>query len=36
MVNETLQKEEFYNRLNMKDITNADYMHAKGFVKIFK
>ena len=28
--NETLsEKEEFYSNLNMEDITDADYMHAK-------
>ena len=29
--NETslLEKEEFYSNLNMEDITNADYLHAK-------
>ena len=29
--NKTLlpEKEEFYSNLNMKDITDADYMHAK-------
>ena len=30
--NETslLEKEEFYSNLNMEDITDADYMHAKS------
>ena len=23
------EKEEFYSNLNIEDITNADYMHAK-------
>ena len=23
------EKEEFYSNLNMEDITNADYLHAK-------
>ena len=29
--NETslLEKEDFYNHLNMEDITNADYTHTK-------
>ena len=26
----------FYSNLNMEDITDADYMHTKGFVKTFK
>ena len=36
--NETLvpEKEEFYSNLNMKDITDADYMQAKEFVKTLK
>ena len=25
------EKEEFYTSLNMEDITDADYMHAKSF-----
>ena len=25
------QKEEFYSNLNMEDIIDADYMHAKNF-----
>ena len=29
------EKEEFYSNLNMKDITDADYMHAR-FVKTLK
>ena len=35
--NETtlLEKEEFYNKLNMEDITDADYME-KEFVKTLK
>ena len=24
------KKEEFYSNLNMKDITDADFMHGKG------
>ena len=24
------EKEEFYSNLNMEDITDADYIHAKG------
>ena len=27
------EKEDFYSRLNMKDITDADYAHAKGVCK---
>ena len=27
------KKEEFYSNLNKKDITNADYMHAKRVCK---
>ena len=36
--NETslLEKEQFYNNLNMEDITDADYMHAKRFCKDFE
>ena len=35
--NETLpEKEVFYNHLNMKDITDADYAHAKRVSKDFK
>ena len=30
------EKEYFYSHLNMDDITDADYAHAKEFVKIFK
>ena len=30
------EKEDFYSRLNMGDITDADYTHPKEFVKIFK
>ena len=30
------QKEEFYSNLNMEDIIDADYMHAKKFVKILR
>ena len=31
MFNETTlpEKEEFYSNLNMEDITDTDYMHAK-------
>ena len=25
------KKEDFYNHLNMEDITDADYAHAKSF-----
>ena len=28
------EKEDFYSHLNMEDITDADYRHAKEFVKI--
>ena len=36
--NETLlpEKEDFYSHLNMEDITDADYKHAKEFVKTLK
>ena len=36
--NETLwnEQEEFYSNLNTEDITDADYTHAKEFVKILK
>ena len=30
------EKENFYSHLNMKGITDADYAHAKKFVKKFK
>ena len=30
------RKEEFYGKLNMKDITNADYIHAKRASKEFE
>ena len=30
------EKEEFYNNLNMEDITNADYMHVKRVCIDFK
>ena len=30
-----LEKEEFYSNLNMEDITDADYMHAKRVCKDF-
>ena len=30
------EKEEFYSNLNMEDITDADYMHAKRVCKDFK
>ena len=29
-------KEDFYSHLNMEDITDADYMHAKRVCKYFK
>ena len=35
-LNETswTEKEEFYSNLNMDNITDVDYMHAKRVVKI--
>ena len=30
------EKEEFYSNLNMEDITDADYMHAKRICKDFE
>ena len=30
------EKEDFYSHLNMEDITNTDYAHAKEFVKMLK
>ena len=30
------EKEEFYSNLNMEDITDADYMHAKRVCKGFE
>ena len=30
------EKEDFYSNLKMKDITDADYVHKKGSVKILK
>ena len=34
---ESLQeKEDFYSRLNMKDITDADYTHANRVCKDFE
>ena len=30
------EKEEFYSNLNMEDITDADYMHAKRLCKEFE
>ena len=37
-INETSlpEKEDFYNHLNMEDITAADYTHAKMFENISK
>ena len=37
-LNETtlLEKEEFYSTLNIKDITDPDYMHAKRVCKDFE
>ena len=36
--NETLlpEKEEFYSNLKVEEITDADYMHAKGVCKDFE
>ena len=31
-----LKKEDFYSHLNMEDITDADYAHAKRVCKNFK
>ena len=31
-----LEKEEFYSNLNMKDIANTDYTHAKRVCKDFE
>ena len=31
-----LDKEGFYNNLNMEEITDADYMHAKRVCKDFE
>ena len=36
MLRNKKKKEEFYSNLNMKDITDADYMQAKEFVKTLK
>ena len=30
------EKEEFYSKLNMEDITDADYIHAKRVCKGFQ
>ena len=30
------EKEDFYSHLNMEDITDADYVHAKRFCKDFE
>ena len=37
-INETTlpEKEEFYSNLNMEDIKNSDYMHAKKVCKDFE
>ena len=37
-LNETLkpEKEEFHSNLNMDDVTDIDYMHAKRVVTILK
>ena len=36
--NQTLlpERKYFYNHLNVEDITDADYIHTKKFVKILK
>ena len=31
-----LEKEDFYSNLNIEDITNGDYMHAKRVCKDFE
>ena len=31
-----LKKEEFYSNLDMEDITDADYIHAKRVCKDFE
>ena len=30
------EKEEFYGNLNMEDVTDADYIHAKRVCKYFE
>ena len=30
------EKEELYNNVNIKDVTCADYMHGKEFLKTLK
>ena len=37
-LNEALlpEKEDFYSHLNVEDITDAEYMHAKRFYKVLK
>ena len=30
------EKEDFYSHLNMKDVTDADYVHAKRVCKYFE
>ena len=30
------EKGDFYSHLNMEDITDADYVHAKRFCKVYK
>ena len=30
------EKEEFYSNLNIEDITDANYIHTKGFYKDFE
>ena len=35
-VTSLLEKEDFYSHLNMEDITDADYVHAKNVCKDFE
>ena len=37
-INETLlrEKEDFFSHLSMEDITDADYLYTKRFVKFLK
>ena len=36
MIGRLPEKEDFYSLLNIEDITDADYMHAKGVCKDFE